>query len=123
MNVDKFGHYIHKRLRLSELFECYDNVLTKSENGEFDLKSSRLRGIRLPLESDEAVNKDYVDNFHDNIVKELNKLNGKLRLQTRTDMQNFVQAAIKTKMLEVQTHLEEKFYTKPEIDKLLKKSS
>lgn len=115
MNVDKFGHYIHKRMRLSELFDCYDNVLTKSDSGEFDLKASRLRGIRSPIEADDAANKDYVDHSQDNMKKEINKLIGQL--------QHYVQLDIKAKISDVLSHLEDKFYTKSEIDKFLKKPS
>ena len=61
MNVDKFGHHIHKRMRLSELLEFNNNALLKSESGDFDMKAVRLRGIRSPVEADDAVNKEYID--------------------------------------------------------------
>lgn len=61
MNIDKFGHHVHKRLRLSELFDFTDNALTKNKDGHFDLQSSRLKGLRAPQEINDAVNKEYVD--------------------------------------------------------------
>lgn len=60
MNIDKFGHHVHKRLRRSEIFDN-DNVLSKSENGEFNLRLVRLRGIKSPSSADDAANKEYVD--------------------------------------------------------------
>lgn len=74
MNVDKFGHYIHKRMRLSELFNFNENALLKSDCGDFDLKTSRLTGIRTPVEANDAVNKDYNDQLNANMLKELNSV-------------------------------------------------
>lgn len=117
MNVDKFGHYIHKRMRLSELFEFNENALLKSENGDFDLKTSRLRGIRSPVEADDAVNKDYVDQLNANTLKEVNYLIGKLRSQIIKDAKGTVEATLKASIPEVITHLQDKFHTKAEVHK------
>lgn len=143
MNVDKFGHYIHKRMRLSELFEFNENAMLKSENGDFDLKTSRLRGIRAPVEADDAVNKDYVDQLNANTLKELNNLAvnkdyidrlntnmlkdvntliGKLSSQILKDAKDTVQTTLKAKIPEVLTHFQDKFYTKAEVDKILQKT-
>ena len=143
MNVDKFGHYIHKRMRLSELFEFNEKALLKSETGDFDLKTSRLRGIISPVEADDAVNKeyvdrlnadtlkelnnlvvskDYVDRLNANMLKECNNMIGKLRSQIIKDAKGTVEATLKARILEVSTHLQDKFYTKAEVDKLLQKT-
>lgn len=61
MNIDKFGHHVHKRLRIAESFVNFDDTLRKSENGEFDLHFSRLKGVKSPVSNDDAVNKEYVD--------------------------------------------------------------
>ena len=61
MNVDKFGHHVHKRLRLAEVFNISDNVLLRSENGDYDFKTSRLKGVKTPTSTDDAVNKQYID--------------------------------------------------------------
>lgn len=119
MNVDKFGHHIHKRMRFSELLEFHENTLQKSESGDYDLKKSRLRGIRSPVETDDAANKDYVDRLLTNSIQEFDKLIGSLRAQIIKDAQKTVQATLKAKILEVSTHLEEKFYTKAEVDILI----
>lgn len=67
MNIDKFGHHVHKRLRLTELLDINENSLVKLENGSFDLQSSRLCRVGEPLESTDAVNKNYVDNRLSNL--------------------------------------------------------
>lgn len=65
MNIDKFGHHVHKRLRLDQILGLHSNVsdgaLVKSSTGEFNLKSSTLKGLKSPVAPDEAVNKAYVD--------------------------------------------------------------
>lgn len=121
MNVDKFGHYIHKRMRLSELLDFNDNALLKSDSGDFDLKTVRLKGIRSPIEADDAANKDYVDRLLTNTIQEFNKLIGSLRSQIIKDAQNTVNTTLKAKISEVSTHLEDEFYTKAEVDKLIEK--
>lgn len=50
MNIDKFGHHVHKRLRQSQ-----------NKEGDIDLHHARLKGLNSPRTSDEAVNKAYVD--------------------------------------------------------------
>lgn len=66
MNIDKFGHHIHKRMRFSELLDFTDKALLKSETGEYDLKLLRLKGVKTPLAADDVVNKEYVDKIiHD----------------------------------------------------------
>lgn len=122
MNIDKFGHHVHKRMRLSELFEFNENALIKSESGEFDLKSSRLGGIRSPIEPDDAVNKSYVDQINANTLKEVNKLIGSLRSQILRDAQNTVQATLKAKIPEVLTQLHDKLDTKADVGKILQKT-
>lgn len=70
MNVDKFGHHVHKRLRLGNLS---DEALVKSEGGDYNLHSSRLKGVKLPVTPDDAVNKQYVD--HINTITQTNLAN------------------------------------------------
>lgn len=97
MNIDKFGHHVHKRLRLPKLFDS-DKFL-KLENGEFDLHLVRLKGVKSPSAVDDAVNKQYVDNllndYHTNLdlTAELHKL--------KTDIINLMRI---------------KFYIKEEVD-------
>lgn len=59
MNLDKFGHHGHKRLRYSS--ETPKKALVESEIGVYDLQSKRLKGVRLPVSPDDIVNKEYVD--------------------------------------------------------------
>lgn len=79
--MDKFGH-INKRLNLQDFFENFDKILKRTENGAYDLQSARLTGVTTPLQSSDAVNKDYVDSQKKeidiilNAIKtELDKLN------------------------------------------------
>lgn len=122
MNVDKFGHFIHKRMRLSEIFDFNENALLKSENGNFNLKNSRLGGIKPPVELDDAVNKDYVDRLNTKTIRELDKLIGSLRSRIILDMHKIAQDTLKAKIPEVLIQLEDKFYTKADVNKLIKKT-
>lgn len=61
MNIDKFGHHVHKRLRYSS--EVPRKALVESEIGVYDLQSKRLKGVRLPVYPDDIVNKEYVDKY------------------------------------------------------------
>lgn len=121
MNVDKFGNYIHKRMRLTELFDFSENALFKSESGEFDLKSSKLKGIKPPVDADDAVNKDYVDQLSTHTIQEFNKMIGSLRAQIIKDVQKTVQVTLKANVSSILPHYEEKFYTKAEVNELLEK--
>lgn len=105
MNVDKFGHHVHKRLRRSEPYFDPEQVLVRSENGEFDLHSARLRGLKNPSTADDAANKQYVDNLLNDyytkldIIAELHKV--------KTDIINLIRI---------------KFYMKEEVDKAIAES-
>lgn len=59
MNVDKFGHHVHKRLRLP--IDLSDKNLRREDDGDFNLKLTRLKGVKSPSFPDDAVNKQYVD--------------------------------------------------------------
>lgn len=96
MNVDKFGHNVHKRLRVSEAFNNINNALIKSEKGEYDLKSHRLRGLTFPESADEATNKMYVDELLESSLKSI---------------KNHVQLIL--------TQIQDKYYTRSEVDHLL----
>lgn len=71
MNVDKFGHHVHKRQRITNCSFLVDQALTKSEEGDFNLHSSRLKGTRLPVSPDEVANKQYVDHINTAIQSNL----------------------------------------------------
>lgn len=64
MNVDKFGHHVHKRLRIENSLFLSSNTLTKSAEGEYNLNLSRLKGVKLPVSPDDVVNKQYVDQIN-----------------------------------------------------------
>lgn len=107
MNIDKFGHHIHKRLRTGEVQELKYKALLRTEAGHFDLKSLRLKGVVKPLSSDDAVNKQYVDEYIENMYEKkyidslFNTINNQIH--------------------QLVTQLKLNFYTKKEIDDILKK--
>lgn len=107
MDIDKFGHHVHKRLRAGEISELKYKALLRTEAGYFDLKSSRLKGVVNPLSSDDAVNKQYVDECIQNIYEKkyidslFNTINNQIR--------------------QLATQLKLNFYTKKEIDDIFKK--
>lgn len=102
MNVDKFGHYVHKRLRLSEILDFSNKSLSKTEHGDFDLQQRRLKGIRHPITSDEAVNKEYVDKIIHNYL-------------TKAEVEDLVFSTIKKELIKYRTELYTEFCTKREL--------
>lgn len=92
MNVDKFGHHVHKRLRLENSLFWPSNVLTKSVEGEYNLQSSRLKGVKLPVSPDDAVNKEYVDQI--NKVIQTNLANLKLALKREVSRINEIEGKL-----------------------------
>lgn len=109
MNIDKFGHHVHKRLRLSEIVASSENCLVKTEIGDYNLQSSRLIGAKTPLTPDEVANKEYVDNKLIDYV-------------TKKEIPNFMEA-IKTDIIENFRQFEQKFCTKDYIGKLIKQQN
>lgn len=107
MNIDKFGHHVHKRLRLSEFSEILSDTLVRSDTGEFDLKSSKLKGVQIPEKDDEAVNKEYVDKSVQALKNEMMKIQSNVR--------NFLHSLEKI----TTTNLSKMYYTKQEIDNMI----
>lgn len=105
MNVDKFGHHVHKRLRVSEVSELKHKALFRSENGDYDLHSARLKGVLKPLSPDEAANKQYVDQLLQNTYQ-------KKHVDSLFEV-------INSQIIQLSTQLKLNFYTNKEIDKIL----
>lgn len=105
MNIDKFGHHVHKRLRVHEPIDILNKALLKTETGEFNLHSVRLNGIKLPISADDAVNKEYVDNVCNNYY-------------SKRDVQSELKKLRTEVLLTVKSYME-KYYTIPEIEQLL----
>jgi hypothetical protein len=106
MNIDKFGHHVHKRLRVSEVSELKYKALLRTEAGHFDLQSLRLKGVVEPLSPDDAVNKQYVDKYIQNTYE-------KKYLDSMFD-------TINGQILHLASQLKLNFYTNKEIDRILK---
>lgn len=107
MNIDKFGHHVHKRLRLSEFIDTLNDTLVKTDAGHYDLKTSKLKGLSSPNEDDEAVNKAYVDNLIQELKKEIIKVNN----NTNIYLKNLASAT--------SNRLSQSFYSKEEIDNII----
>jgi hypothetical protein len=113
MNIDKFGHHVHKRLRLMTVS---DKALLRSENGDYDLQFSRLKGVTKPLTADDAVNKQYVDqsftNFYDK--KDLGQI-----FYAKKDLDQILNT-IKVQIQNLNAQLRLNFYTKQEVENIVK---
>jgi hypothetical protein len=110
MNVDKFGHHVHKRLRLSEhILIDTDSTLQKSETGDYDLKSSKLKGLQFPNDEDEAVNKAYVDKSVQELKNEIKNIHTHVKLY----LNNLEKAN--------NARLSSLFYSKTQIDQLFQR--
>jgi hypothetical protein len=103
MNIDKFGHHVHKRLRL---ITVSDKALLRSENGDYDLQFSKLKGVTNPLTADDAVNKQYVDESLNDFYnkKELDQILNTINVQIHNTY----------------AQLRVNFYTKQEVDTIIK---
>lgn len=105
MNIDKFGHHVHKRLRLSEVSEFKNKALLRSDNGDYDLQSSRLKGVADPSSPDDAANKQYVDRLARNIYD-------KKHLDSLFEI-------INSQIIQIFNQLRINFYTKEDIEGIL----
>lgn len=97
MNIDKFGHHVHKRLRQSDTTE-----------GDIDLHFARLKGLQLPKSTDEAANKAYVDQ----LIKSV---------PTKQEMYAELKK-IKNEIDSLLTKFNQKYYTKAEINSIVSKA-
>lgn len=107
MNIDKFGQHVHKRLRAGEISGLKYKALLLTEAGHFDLKSLRLKGVVKPLSSDDAVNKQYVDEYIQNMYE-------KKYIDSSFD-------TINNQIQQLASQLKLNFYTKKEIHDILEK--
>lgn len=108
MNIDKFGHHVHKRLRLLEFVDTLNDTLVKSDAGHYDLKLSKLKGLSPPNEDDEAVNKAYVDKIEQDLRNEFKKIQSDVKLY----LQNLEKLT--------SDRLLKNIYSKAEVDTLIK---
>lgn len=115
MNIDKFGHHVHKRLRVCEFFELENKTLLRSDNGDFDLQSSRLKGVADPSLPNDAVNKHYVDQLVQNTFE-------KKKLDSMFENINSQIEIINSQIQQLANQLKINFYTKWEINNFLSNS-
>lgn len=60
MNVDKFGHHVHKRQRFGEIIriEC---ALKRTDDNNLSIENRRLQNLSSPQELNDAATKEYTD--------------------------------------------------------------
>lgn len=111
MNLDKFGHHVHKRLRLTEFNDTLAETLIKTQTGDLYLKSSRLKGLQSPEQDDEAVNKEYLDKSIEELRHEMKKIH--------SDVKKYLNGLERATTKNLSTL----FYTKAEVDRMIPKDS
>lgn len=107
MNIDKFGHHVHKRLRLSNILDYDEKKIFITEEGDFDLQQKRLKGVKYPILADEVVNKEYVDEI-------INKY------YTKQEVDNLILSVIKRELISFRDQLPFEFSTKKDLEKIIK---
>lgn len=112
MNVDKFGHHVHKRLRLIDYLDVINDSLVKSDTGHYDLKQNRLLGLPAPVFDDEATSKQFVEHTLKKYFTK-NEFDINVKNTVNISLQEF-----KNKLDKI---IGANYYTKSEIDLMLKK--
>lgn len=120
MNVDKFGHHIHKRMRMTDLFDFHDSFL-KKENGVYDLKTSRLTGIKTPVTEDDVVNKRYLDEVIASTKNDIKNVTANLRSDIRKEVDLIFKNTLKPLVLHFLHQFEANYYSKTDIDNIINK--
>lgn len=87
--MDKFGHHINKRLRITDFLETSDKAFILEE---IDVQSKRLTGVLIPLKANDAVNKEYVDKQFESFAskQEVYDLLSTLKLDTQKYIHQFM---------------------------------
>lgn len=111
MNVDKFGHHVHKRLRVTDYLDACNDALVKSDAGHYDLKQNRLLGLPMPVFDDEAANKQFIDHT---LKKYYLKKEFDIKVKNTVELSLY---QFKEKLDQV---FAANYYTKPEIDHMFK---
>lgn len=81
MSIDKFGRFKHKNTRIIPIRQKNPNYGFKlTPDGDFDMENKRIRNVLEPIESNDAINKKYLDGYvrketDDNYFKILSKFN------------------------------------------------
>jgi hypothetical protein len=105
MNIDKFGHHVHKRLRAYEVSDLNYKALLRTNGACFE-GSLQLKGVAEPLSPDDAVNKQYVDKYIQNMYD-------------KTYIDSLFNT-INNQIQQLSSQLKINFYTNKEIDNILK---
>lgn len=106
MNIDKFGHHVHKRLRANEISDLKYNALLRTNGGGCFEGSLQLKGVVEPSSPDDVVNKQYVDQNIQNMYD-------------KTYIDSLFNT-INNQIHQLSSQLKINFYTKKEIDDIFK---
>lgn len=107
MNIDKFGHHVHKRLRGGEISDLKYKALIQTGTGLCFEGSLQLKGVAKPVSPDDAVNKQYVDECI-------------LNMYTKQHIDSMLNT-INNQIHHLASQLKLNFYLKKEIDDIINK--
>lgn len=93
MNVDKFGHYVHKKRKKEIIIEC---CLKSTNDGNLDAQNKTIKNIASPINCYDCVTKKYVDELENNIKKKIAELNQMLK-EITSQLNNTKKGNIKNK--------------------------
>lgn len=74
MNVDKFGHHIHKNKSFKHGVISTDCVLDITNDGQLDAKDKLIKNVQLPKDIQDCATKGYVDEFSHEFLRRLQLL-------------------------------------------------
>lgn len=72
-NIDKFGHTVHKRLRIGDFFSS-EKTFSKTLEGHISAQSKRLTDLQNPIQPSDAVTKNYLEEQLKIIKKEIQSI-------------------------------------------------
>lgn len=90
MNVDKFGHHIHKNKRFKCDVYSTECVLDLTYDGQFDAKDKLIKNVQLQKDIQDCATKGYVDKLSDVFFKRLQTLE-----QSFTELNRVIENNIK----------------------------
>lgn len=73
MNVDKFGHHIHKSKRIINNLIPASCALKRLSDNNLDAQNKIIKNIKLPVCGTDSANKEYVDKSIEVIYKNINE--------------------------------------------------
>lgn len=75
MNVDKFGHHVHKNKRIKNNLMVVECALKHLSDNNLDAQNKIIRNVKLPVYVTDSANKEYVDKSIEDIYKKIDNKN------------------------------------------------